>query len=254
MKSFIKPFAFFVLYIALVLSMFGTENTELLLVVLCFSLTIPIFYLMRDRHRQQREIALLNQETLKSELSLLKSQINPHFFFNTLNNLYGLAAEKSEKTEEVIYKLSEMMRFTIYDGRKDSVSIGDELNYLKNFIELNQLRYKSAVDLRFETQIEDLAQRIPPLLFINLLENAFKHGAETLTSGAVISIDFKTSAELIEFRIENNVGDDSAPKKSGGIGIENLKRRLELLFPKRHTYRASREGDSYIAEVRIELK
>lgn len=220
---------------------------------LSLSLMIPILYLIHDRYTQKALILSLQEESLKSELNLLKSQINPHFFFNTLNNLYGLAVEKSDKTEHVIYKLSEMMRFTIYDGRKESVTVNDEINYLKNFIELHTIRYKQHVQISFETNIESMEQRIPPLLFINLLENAFKHGVESLTENAYIKLNLSTSKTSILFEIENNYEPKTSTKKHSGIGIENLKRRLELLFPKKHTFTKDTSEHCFKTKIEISL-
>ena len=199
---------------------------------------------------QKREIIIML--LLKTELNLLKSQINPHFFFNTLNNLYGLAVEKSDKTEHVIHKLAEMMRFTIYDGRKDSVSIKDELNYLNNYVELNMLRYQNTVDIQIQKDIENENQRIPPLLFINLLENAFKHGAESIIDCAYIRYKLKTTSKKIEFEIENNF-ELTKPKKHAGIGMENLRRRLDLLFPDRHEFTVEISESVYKTKVSIYL-
>lgn len=253
MKSIFKLLLYILAYILIIVLTFGTENSELILVVLCLSLMIPILYLVNDRYKQKQKIAFLNEETVKAELNLLKSQINPHFFFNTLNNLYGLAVEKSDKTQEVIHKLSEMMRFTIYDGRKDSVSVKDEIQYLENFIELHQIRYKQKVDIKFTRSIENLDQRIPPLLFINLLENSFKHGLETLVDNGYIHFNLKTSSKLIEFEIENNFNKITIHKKKGGMGLENIKRRLELLFPKKHEFKTTTMDNIYKSYVRIEL-
>jgi two-component system sensor histidine kinase AlgZ len=251
MKTSYKFIIFTIFYIIMVLT-FGGENSDLLLVFLSLSLMIPIVYLIHDRFKQKSEISRLKEETLKAELNLLKSQINPHFFFNTLNNLYSLAVEKSDKTEHVIYKLSEMMRFTIYDGRKDTVSIRDEINYLNNFIELNRIRYKQQIKIAFNTEIENEDQRIPPLLFINLLENAFKHGVDSMTDSSFITMELKTNTQHIDFKISNNFDPDHQNKKRG-IGQDNLKRRLELLFPKKHMYDVKSEGQIYTVDVRIEL-
>ena len=234
------------------------HNTELLLLFLTLSMMIPIIYLINDRFKQQQHIDYLHQETLKAELNLLKSQINPHFFFNTLNNLYGLAIEKSDLTQEVIYKLSQMMRFTIYDGRKDSVSVGDEIQYLENFIELNQIRYKDKIDIKFEKNITSFEQRIPPLLFINLLENAFKHGVDTQTQDQYIHFTLLTSQTKIEFTINNNFDADVLAKNKvkrgvGGLGTENLTRRLALLFPDKHQYFQQIIEKNFMAKVTIDL-
>lgn len=248
-------------YFALLLWIYTLDNPQLLLTFLTLSLMVPIFYLVNDRYKQRQHIAYLQQETLKSELNLLKSQINPHFFFNTLNNLYGLAIEKSDLTEQVIYKLSQMMHFTIYEGRKNTVSVEDEVQYLQNFIELHQIRYLDKVDITFTQEVEDSTQRIPPLLFINLLENAFKHGVESQSSGQFIRCKLTTAKEAIAFEIENNFAVDAKAQdkdtrkltRSGGIGLENLRRRLELLFPDRHEFDAVTKDNVYKTWVKIDL-
>jgi len=234
------------------------SNSDLLLMFLTFSLMIPLIYLLNDRFKQQQHIAHLHEETLKSELSLLKSQINPHFFFNTLNNLYGLAVEKSEDTQEVIYKLSQMMRFTIYEGRKNTVSVNDEVEYLENFIELNTIRYKNKLDIKFDKTIEDKQQRIPPLLFINLLENAFKHGVDSQLNNQYIHFSLTTNKSKIAFNIENNFDEilleqNKTKRLSGGLGTENLARRLTLLFPDKHQYQSKVDSNRFVATVTIDL-
>ncbi|GHG05052.1 hypothetical protein GCM10017161_38170 [Thalassotalea marina] len=258
MNVWLKSIALICGYGASLYLIYLATNPEVLIVFLTVSMMLPLIYLIQDRAKQKQYIDHLHQETLKAELSLLKSQINPHFFFNTLNNLYGLAVEKSDQTEEVIYRLSQMMRFTIYDGRKHTVSVQDEIAYLENFIELNQLRHQHRLDIQFTQNITDAQQRIPPLLFINLLENAFKHGVDTLTEGQYIHFCFTTKPELIEFVIENNFDKSVLEKNkkqrtSGGIGLDNLKRRLVLLFPDKHKITTDVSSNTYKTTVSIDL-
>jgi len=228
------------------------------MVFITLSLMIPIIFLIVDKYQQAQVIDHLQQETLKAELNLLKSQINPHFFFNTLNNLYGLAIAKSDLAPEVIHKLAQMMRFTIYDGRKDSVSVAEEIVYLENFIELNQIRQQHRIAIQFHQNIENPEQRIPPLLFINLLENSFKHGVETLSAEPFIEFTLSTNSKAISFAIENNFDAQVLEKNKrqrgqGGLGTENVQRRLALLFPNKHQYRSETIGNRYRAVVQIDL-
>lgn len=258
LKSSLKTVVFIALYALVLYLIYQMNNSDILLMFLTFSLMIPLVYLLNDRYKQQQHIAHLHEETLKSELNLLKSQINPHFFFNTLNNLYGLAVEKSEDTQEVIYKLSQMMRFTIYEGRKNTVSVSDEIEYLENFIELNVIRYKNNLNINFEKVIEDKQQRIPPLLFINLLENAFKHGVDSQLEGQYIHFSLATNKSKISFNIENNfdkniVEKNKAKRQSGGLGTDNLARRLSLLFPDKHQFVCTIKDNLFIANVTIDL-
>ena len=205
---------------------------------------IPIpFFIVLWIYEQWRWLQTLKVDKAKAELALLKSQVNPHFFFNTLNNLYGLVMEKSDQAPEVILKLSDMMRYTIYNGKEDHVSLKDEVGYLENYIELHKIRYHKAVDIRFKKSLNQEV-KVAPLLFIILLENAFKHGVEKLTQNAYIYIDISSQMNTILFSIENNFEENTA-KGHKGIGLENLHQRLELLYPNQHTLTFSKNQSTY---------
>lgn len=195
-------------------------------------------------------VRLKNEQT-QAELVHLRSQLNPHFFFNTLNNLYALSIKNSKLAPEVILKLSEMMRYTIYEGEKKYVTIKDEITYLENYIELHKIRYKKSVLITFNHTI-DQGLTITPLLFINLLENAFKHGVDTLREDAFVKINLTNDANTIYFSIENNF-DEKKKNHSKGIGQENLKRRLSLLYPKKHTLEFTRQNNIYKATLKISI-
>ena len=185
----------------------------------------------------------------EAELSLLRSQINPHFFFNTLNNLYALTITKSEQAPEVILKLSDMMRYTIYEGEKEKVKLLDEITYLENYIELHKIRYKKTVKISFNHTV-DTSLTVAPLMFIILLENAFKHGIESLSENAFIHIDLYEDGKFICFDIENNF-DPSDQNKSPGIGLDNLKKRLSLLYKEKHKYTADVTDSVYKTKLKI---
>lgn len=196
-----------------------------------FFIPIPIFFFLWV-FEQWKWIQELKREKSKTELSLLKTQINPHFFFNTLNNLYALTVKSSPQAPEVILKLSDMMRYTIYDGEKETVKISEEIAYLNNYIELHKIRYRKSVEITFNHNI-DTNLNIPPLLYIILLENAFKHGIETLAENAFIHVNLYDNDDFIYFEIENNF-DPNEITNSKGIGLQNLKRRLSLLYKQQH--------------------
>ena len=196
-----------------------------------FFIPIPIFFFLWV-FEQWKWIQELKKEKSKTELSLLKTQINPHFFFNTLNNLYALTVKSSPQAPEVILKLSDMMRYTIYDGEKETVKISEEIAYLNNYIELHKIRYRKSVEITFNHNI-DMNLNIPPLLYIILLENAFKHGIETLAENAFIHVNLYDNDDFIYFEIENNF-DPNEITNSKGIGLQNLKRRLSLLYKQQH--------------------
>ena len=200
---------------------------------------------------QWRWLKTLQSDKANAELALLRSQINPHFFFNTLNNLYGLVVEKSDQAPEVVLKLSDMMRYTIYEGKKELVKLKDEINYLETYIELHKIRYQKNVDIQFTTEVDDNLQ-VAPLLFIILLENAIKHGVEKVREGAFVHLMIKSKGEDISFVIENSLN-KSASNDSRGIGLDNLKGRLKYLYPNRHDL-IIEEGESvFKAQLNLTL-
>lgn len=200
-------------------------------------------------YEQWKWAKTIKADQAKTELSLLKIQINPHFFFNTLNNLYALTVKNSEQAPEVILKLSDMMRYTIYEGKKDIVPIKAEITYLENYIELHKIRYHKSVTIEFEYDIEE-GDTIAPLLFIILLENALKHGVESLMHDAFVKMDLRSNAKEVHFTIENNF---EAPEIviEKGIGLDNLKHRLSLIYPKRHELKITENGNVYSADLKI---
>ncbi|EDP70879.1 putative two-component system sensor protein, no kinase domain [Flavobacteriales bacterium ALC-1] len=200
--------------------------------------------------KQIKSIIRLKNEKAKTELMHLKSQVNPHFFFNMLNNLYGLVDKDSKKAQELILKLSDMMRYSIYDGEKDTVLLSEEITYLENFIELHKMRYHKVIDVQFNIETNANDYEIMPLLFIILLENAFKHGVENLRKNAYVHINLVAHNNEVTFEIENNF-DITEDKQESGIGLKNLKRRLELVYPKNHKLTISKTDNIYSAKLNI---
>lgn len=213
-----------------------------------FILTIAYVVLsfLFSRWKQYKQ---LKNAHLKAQLDLLKSKIDPHFFFNTLNNLYGLVIEKSDEAGPVILKLSEIMRYTIYNGEKDLVSLKDEILYLQQYIDIHKIRYKKRVTIEFTDDIEDRDFMIAPLLYINLLENAFKHGIENLADNAFLDINLIAAGNHISFIIKNNYEVEEI--KEGGHGLDNLKQRLELLYPTKHQLSIQQSEDLFRAQLDI---
>ncbi|MFK7782226.1 sensor histidine kinase [Psychroserpens sp.] len=199
-----------------------------------------------------RNYRLLKNEKIEAELRLLKSKIDPHFFFNTLNNLYGLAIAKSDKTAEVIQKLSEIMRYTIYEGEKNQTPLKSEINYLKEYIDIQKIRYQKNVDIQFKINVLDDSILVAPLLFIMLVENAFKHGIESLTEDAFVHISIFQKEHMVTFEVNNNF--DSKPEMSRGLGLKNLRKRLEYLYPKRHTLFLEKDKSIYRAKITLLTK
>jgi len=202
---------------------------------------LGVFWLVR----QIIFISKLKNEKTKAELMLLKSQVSPHFFFNMLNNLYGLVAKDPQKAQGLILKLSDMMRYSIYEGEKETVKIQEEIDFLKNYVELHKMRYHKLISVDFHCNI-DKNLKVAPLLFIILLENAFKHGVENLRENAYIKISLATSKNEIFFSIENNF---EKTENQYGIGLKNLKRRLELIYPNQHELTFSETENVYQAQL-----
>ncbi len=239
------------LFIIIANDYFGEDN-EAFSVFSLFYFILLFFLLIRWLIRQIKAVVELKNEKAKTELLHLKSQVNPHFFFNTLNNLYGLM-EKNSKARLMVLKLSDMMRYGIYEGQKDWVTLGEELEYLKNYIELQEIRYHKKSDIQFNHQIDNFDYKIMPLLFIILLENAFKHGLENLEKNAYIHIDLIANDNEINFEIENNFELQPDSNKEG-IGLKNLKRRLELVYPNKHALSFNVDTNIYKVKLSLELK
>ncbi len=221
------------------------EFIALYFIVVFITITAWVF-------RQIKSIIRLKNEKEKTELMHLKSQVNPHFFFNMLNNLYGLVGKDAKQAQELILKLSDMMRYSIYDGDKDTVLLWEEISYLENYIELHKMRYHKVIDVQFNVATNNNDYQIMPLLFIILLENAFKHGVENLREDAYVHINLTAQDKQIKFEIENNF-DTTSNNQDTGIGLKNLKRRLELVYPKNHTLSLSNTDNIYKAELTITL-
>lgn len=222
----------------------GNLHPKVALIVICYYillLCLGIIWLIR----QIIFITKLKSESIKAELMLLKSQVSPHFFFNTLNNLYGLVAKDAFKAQELILKLSEMMRYSIYEGPKETVTIQDETVFLKNYIELHKMRYHKQITIDFNCDVDE-NRKVVPLLFIILLENAFKHGVENLRGNAYIKIHLTASQNQMHFKVENNFEKN---ENKPGIGLKNLKRRLELTYPNKHKLTFSVTENIYQAQL-----
>ncbi|EZH75614.1 hypothetical protein ATO12_02165 [Aquimarina atlantica] len=202
---------------------------------------------------QLSKINQIENDRLHLELSLLKNQINPHFFFNTLNNLYALSLEKSDKTPSLILKLSEIMRYTIYDCKEPKVSIGGEITYLENFIELQKMRHHNRGIITFEKNIDNEAKQIAPMILIVFLENAFKHGFDHMEKNAFINFKLETTEELVHLYVENNFS-DTENGNEGGIGLENVKRRLSLIYPNAHELKINKKNTVFTVDLKLNLE
>lgn len=216
-----------------------------------------ILNIVNDWARQRRDKQELERQTMQSELKFLRSQVNPHFLFNTLNSLYALTLKKSEKAPDIVLKLSEMMRYMLYECNERQVLLSKEINYMKNYLELEKLRQGKNIDVQFEVFGEVSNQKVAPLLFITFLENSFKHGLSNQISPGYVHARFEINGRDVFFTVENSKA-DSLPHqvhpRSGGIGLVNVNRRLNLLYPNLHNLQLIDKPNSYRVELKIELE
>ena len=201
----------------------------------------------------RKRIETLQETQLKTELQFLKAQIQPHFFFNTLNNLYALTLEKSKQAPEVVLKLSEIMEYILYDAKEPRIRLLNEINYIQNYIDLEKLRYGDKVEVQINMQGELEMLSVPPLLFLPFIENCFKHGTVENNKLNVV-IDFEvTNENILNFRVVNNYNLFTQVKKNHGIGNKNVLRRLELLYKDNFTLNIKTEKQNYIVDLKIQL-
>jgi len=213
-------------------------------------LSVPVIVAMQW-YQQDNQIVSLQKQKSETELSLLKQQINPHFFFNTLNNLYALSITKDKQTPEVILRLSELMRYVIYKGEEATVPLAEEIKYIEDYIQLQQIRLHKQLDFKFDKEILQEGISIPPLLFIIFVENAFKHGIEPAEGACFLHLSISTKDNQLTFTCKNSMEEKIESPK--GIGLTNLKRRLELLFPNQHILQAEETTNQYIAQLQLDL-
>jgi len=189
------------------------------------------------REKQKFSLQELQEQKTKAELELLKSQVNPHFLFNTLNTLFSMSSMKGdEETAEGISKLSELMRYMIYETKVDKTSLDKEIEHIRNFIELQKLRFsgKDDMEIIFSIKGETKEKVIPPMLLIPFIENAFKFGF-SIQQKSIIEIGLKVENEELIFMVKNTINKKKVKKdEHSGAGISNVKKRLELLYPDSH--------------------
>jgi len=233
------------------------QRNSLFLMYVFISLISTLFKITSDWLTHQSEKKDLESQNLQSELKFLKSQINPHFFFNTLNNLYALTLKKSDLAPEIVLRLSEMMRYMLYESNEKRVSLEHEINYVKNYLELEKLRQGNKFDINFNLKGNAGDQKIAPLMFIPFLENSFKHGLDNQIRSGFVNINMSLNEDSVDMDIENSKP-ASLPMKtddkiSGGIGLENVKRRLKLLYPQKHVLQITDKPNTFKVSLNIQL-
>jgi sensor histidine kinase YesM len=190
------------------------------------------------------------EEKSATEVKFLKAQLNPHFMFNTLNNIYSLVYFKSDKALPAIEKLGELMRYTTYETSKEKIDLQQEVNYIKSYFELDQLRHQDENTVSLETAIDNPSVQIPPFLLSPLVENALKHGKHNKDNP--ILFDLKQTGNTLFFKITNKIGDQKKDKL-GGIGLDNLKKTLAINYPDAHSLVINQNQQTFSAQLEIKL-
>ena len=229
-------------------------------ILLTYLVTVVIVFisvsvtLLLEKERKKNELVQFEREKKEMELFALKSQIDSHFLFNTLNNIYGLALKKSDLTPQSILYLSEILNFVIYETKNDFYPLSKEIQLIKYFIELEKMRYGDSFSIDFEADDIDEDSFITPLILFTFLENSFKHGVSKTIHNPWVKIRLKSGVSEIFFEIENSVPENSeTPSRDGnkGIGLENIRRRLTLLYPQMHKLITRRDENSFYAGLTL---
>jgi LytS/YehU family sensor histidine kinase len=215
-----------------------------------------VIKIISDWQRHQRDRKDLETQRMQSEIKFLKSQINPHFLFNTLNSLYALTLKKSDKAPEIVIKLSEMMRYMLYECNERRVPLQKEVNYIENYLAMEKLRQSDQSDIQFKVEGQITNQTIAPLLFIPFLENSFKHGLNHQINEGYVHVIMKVLDQKLLLRIVNSKPNHNVmpvEKQNGGIGLVNVRRRLNLLYPNQYKLDIEENGVAHTVELSLDL-
>lgn len=230
-----------------------TLMTMFITIVVLFISTA--YKLGRMASQRAREAAELKSVQLETEMKFLRSQINPHFLFNALNNVYSLAVMKSDKAPEVVLKLSDLLRYLLYECNEPRVLLEKELKYINDFIELQQVKTEERQKISFNMRNDHADAEVAPMLFIPFIENSFKHSKIEDVETGWVKIDLTNTSEKLMFKISNSVPDKEYTKdKQSGIGLDNVKRRLELLYPDHYTLQIDKNDEGFFVTLIIEKK
>jgi two-component system, LytTR family, sensor kinase len=232
-------------------SILSAGSIAIFLLVFIFSTAIKLIDQWLKAEQKNKQI---ENEKLNAELSFLKAQINPHFLFNTLNNIYSLAADKSDRTPDAVMKLASIMRYVLTEAKNDSVSLDREIQFINDYIELQKMRTTKKTSICFAVEGDPSGIQVSPLVFLPLVENAFKYGISNREMSP-ISIWMKIKDRAVHFQVKNNkhLNGNFKPTNNTGIGINNTRRRLELLYPDHYKFDIQDEESTYTANLNIFL-
>lgn len=223
--------------------------------ITCFLvyLTSILFYITLHFFQLKRKQEQLQKKQAETELNLLKSQVQPHFLFNTLNNIYFVAQRESPATAALLEKLSWILRYFVDEAPKEKISLSAELNFISSYIELEKMRmrYPLAVNILEETDREAIS--VPPMLLIPLVENVFKHGIDKLRKDNFINLSVRVYHQQLEISVENLLLPEGGKSDTTGTGLRNLRSRLSLLYGTGYTFQAGESGNRFVAQLRIPI-
>jgi LytS/YehU family sensor histidine kinase len=222
--------------------------------ILFFLVISTIYRLVLDKINHEKVQTINEAEKLAMELKFLRSQVSPHFLFNVLNNLVSMARLKSDQLEPSLIRLSELMRYMLYESDEKKVSTDTEIEYLKSYIALQKLRFEEDVAISADIQEGIHPGTIEPMLLIPFVENAFKHGI-AMVKNPFIRIALRITNNNLSFRVENKFGHGAHTNdRNSGIGLANIKARLNLLYPERHELYIGKSGDVFRIDLLLQLK
>jgi len=205
-------------------------------------------------NKRQKDIQEISRQKLEAELKMLRSQIQPHFLFNSLNSIYALSMKKSDETPDMIIKLSGILDYLLYECDAERVSLEKEIEVIQNYIELQQVRFGDKLKMSFEVKGDNSNLKIAPMLFLPLVENSFKHGVDRKKENAWVNMSIEIAANILTFTITNsNPGTGESGKEHGGIGLSNLEKRLKLLYPGRQSIDIINDESKFEVTLEIEL-
>lgn len=233
--------------------LFGLEQNMNAFLDLLFCVMLAVAtkqYRLAQRSRENAE--RLERERLQAELKFLRAQINPHFLFNTLNNIYALARKKSEDTAEVVMRLSKLLRFMLYESGSGRIKLEEELKVMEDYISLERIRYGDRLLFSFDKEIGNGKVLIVPLILLPFVDNAFKHGASESWFQSWIRMSLTESDGWLHLVVKNSFENAHADEINKGIGLSNIKRQLELVYPE-HTLEVRKEQGQFIADLRLNL-
>ena len=218
-------------------------------VIIIIGTIIRLYEQWIENDRINKEIEVKKNKT---ELESLKNQLNPHFLFNSLNSIYSLSTKKSNDTPEAVIMLSELMRYMLYKANDKKVFLKDELQYIENYIKLQHIRIAKNKNVKINIKGVISTQKISPLLFISYIENAFKYGTD-FNGNTEIEIDISVKDNELQFKCVNIIGNRSKDEESSGIGMQNTKNRLELLYPNKHWLTTIENDNKFMVDLKLKI-